>query len=107
MTGVTNSVHSYTAVAIDQSGNTGSFQVVEGTTGNDTITSTAANETLFGNGGNDTFVFSANFGNDTIADFQAGNDVLQIDHSVFSNFAAVMSHAAQVGTRRGYYRRPA
>ena len=74
------------------------MHVIEGTTGNDTITSTAANETLFGNGGNDTFVFSANFGNDTIADFHASTDVLQIDHNVFSNFAAVMSHAAQVGT---------
>lgn len=95
--GVTNSVHSYTAVAIDQSGNTGSLHVIEGTAGNDTVTSTTANETLFGNGGSDTFVFSGKFGTDTIADFQAANDVLQIDHSIFSNFAAVMAHAAQVG----------
>ena len=95
--GVTNSVHAYTATATDQSGNSGTFNVIEGTTGNDTISSTPANETLFGNGGNDTFVFSSNFGKDTIADFNAANDVLQIDHNVFSNFAAVMSHAAQVG----------
>ena len=97
LTGVSNSVHGYTAVAVDQSGNTGTFHAIEGTAGNDIVTSTAAGETLFGNGGNDTFVFSANFGNDTIADFQAGTNVLQIDHNVFSNFAAVMSHAAQVG----------
>ena len=38
-----------------------------------------------------------NFGNDTIADFAAGQDHLQIDHTIFGNFAAVQQHMQQVG----------
>jgi serralysin len=41
------------------------------------------------------------FGNDTVADFLAtgtGADTIQFDASMFSNFAAVQSHAAQVGS---------
>ena len=65
--------------------------------GNDTITPTAPNQTLFGNGGSDTFVFSGNIGKDTIADFQSANDVVQLDHNAFASFADVLAHAAQVG----------
>ena len=60
------------------------------------------NDALAGGYGNDTFVFAksngvVNFGNDTIADFAAGQDHLQIDHSIFGNFAAVQQHMQQVG----------
>ena len=64
---------------------------IEGGTGNDTLT---------GNAGNDTFVFHTGFGLDTISDFAAGpaiDDVIQVDTSLFANFAAIQSHAAQVG----------
>ena len=98
MGNLSNTVHSLTLMASDSAGHTGSANVVYGTTGNDTITAGAANETLFGYGGNDTFVFSANIGKDTIADFQATNDVLQISHNVFASFADVLAHAAQVGS---------
>ena len=98
MVGVSNSVHSYTAIATDNSGNTGSTNVVEGTAGNDSITNTVSNQTFFGNGGSDTFVFSNNFGHDTIADYQASNDVIEFSHSVFSDFASVLDHATQVNT---------
>jgi hypothetical protein len=98
MGNISNTVHSLTLMASDSAGHTGSANVVYGTTGNDTITAGAANETLFGYGGNDTFVFSANIGKDTIADFQATNDVLQISHNVFASFADVLAHAAQVGS---------
>ncbi|WP_166517493.1 M10 family metallopeptidase C-terminal domain-containing protein [Bradyrhizobium canariense] len=50
--------------------------------------------------GNDTFVFSANFGKDTITDFQAGpavGDVIQFDHALFADFASVLSHTADDG----------
>jgi Ca2+-binding RTX toxin-like protein len=66
--------------------------------GNDTITNTAPNEVLFGNGGIDTFVFSGSIGKDTIADLQASSDVLQLSHNVFASFADVLAHAAQVGS---------
>ena len=74
------------------------MKVVFGTSGNDTFTSTPANETFVGRGGNDTFVFTGNFGKDTILDFQASNDVLQLDHNTFANYSDVLAHAAQVGS---------
>ena len=95
---MSNTVHSFALTASDSAGHTGSANVVYGTTGNDTITASAANETLFGNGGIDTFVFSGNIGNANIADFQPTNDVLQLSHNVFASFADVLAHAAQVGS---------
>jgi Ca2+-binding RTX toxin-like protein len=65
-----------------------------------TIEGGAGNDTLTGNAGNDVFVFHAGFGLDTISDFAAGasvGDVIQVDSSLFANFAAIQSHAAQVG----------
>ena len=82
---------------LDHNPGSGSSTVLYGTTGNDTITPTAPNQTLFGNGGSDTFVFSGNIGKDTIADFQPANNVIQFDHNAFASFADVLAHAAQVG----------
>jgi hypothetical protein len=65
--------------------------VLEGGAGNDSLTGAA---------GNDTFVFHAGFGKDTIVDFVAGvgaGDVIQFDQALFADFAAVLSHAQQVG----------
>jgi hypothetical protein len=45
-------------------------------------------------------VFHVGYGLDTISDFAAGvsvGDVIQVDASLFANFAAIQSHAAQVG----------
>jgi len=95
---LSNTVHSIIATASDQAGHTGSVHAVIGTAGNDTITSGAANEVLFGNGGSDTFVFSGKIGKDTIADFQVSNDALQLSHNVFSSFADVLAHATQIGS---------
>ena len=66
------------------------------------LTGNGGNDTLAGGYGNDTFNFArsngvVNFGNDTIADFAAGQDHLQIDHTIFGNFAAVQQHMQQVG----------
>jgi large repetitive protein len=93
-----NSVHNFIVNAFDQTGNTGSIKVLYGTTGNDTINSSAHNEFLFGNGGNDTFVFSGSVGKDTITDFNASNDVLQLSQNAFADFSAVLAHAAQAGS---------
>lgn len=76
---------------------------VIGTTGNNILTSpTGSTSDLFtGNGGTDTFVFHGSaFGNATITDFRlgSGHDIAQFDKTVFANFAAVQSHAAQVGS---------
>jgi Ca2+-binding RTX toxin-like protein len=76
----------------DTLGGDGNANVIEGGAGNDTLT---------GNAGNDTFVFHAGFGLDTISDFAAGSavgDVIQVDSSLFANFAAIQSHAQQVAS---------
>ena len=68
-----------------------SANIIEGAAGNDILT---------GAGANDTFVFHAGFGLDSITDFAAGagiGDVIQVDTSLFANFAAITSHAQQVG----------
>ena len=98
MNKLSNTVHSVTATASDQAGDTGSVHAIIGTAGNDTITNGAANEVLFGNGGADAFAFSGNIGKATIADFQATNDVVQLNHNVFASVADVFAHAAQVGS---------
>jgi Ca2+-binding RTX toxin-like protein len=94
-----------TAVATDTAGNksgtSGTAQL--GTSGNDTLSSTAGNDVFYGGGGTDTLVFSAIFGHDLIADFGAGpgrgHD--QIDFhgsSVLNSFTSVLSHTTQVGS---------
>ena len=76
----------------------GTSNIVNGTNGNNTLTSSWANEVFFGQGGNDTFVFTGTTGKDLVADFQPNNDVVQLSHNVFANFAAVLANAAQVGS---------
>ena len=93
--GVIGPVQANTTLA---AANAAPANIVNGTTGNDTITNSAPNEILFGNGGNDTFAFSGEVGKDTIADFQASNDTIQLSHNVFASVADVFAHAAQVGT---------
>jgi hypothetical protein len=43
------------------------------------------------------FSFSTTFGNDSIANFTTGRDGINLDHTEFADFAAVQSHAQQVG----------
>ena len=93
-----NCAHGFTAIAHDQLGNIGGAACVYGTKGDDTLMSTLADEIFTGNGGHDTFVFSGDFGNDTVKDFQKSTDTVQLDHNVFGDFAGVMSHASQVGS---------
>jgi VCBS repeat-containing protein len=56
------------------------------------------NDTLVAAHSPDTFVFGpTNFGANTIKNFNVQQDTIQIDHTLFANFAAVQSHAAQTG----------
>jgi Ca2+-binding RTX toxin-like protein len=65
------------------------------------ITMAVANDDVFdGTASDDTFVFSSNFGHDTIIDFVAGegtDDVIDVSTDVFADFAAVLAAATQVG----------
>jgi fibronectin-binding autotransporter adhesin len=67
--------------------------VVNGTAQNDTFVHVGGGVTIFGNGGNDTFVFSPNFGSATIGDFNVLNDTIDIDHTLFSNVGAILASA--------------
>jgi Ca2+-binding RTX toxin-like protein len=62
--------------------------------GGGTVNGGTGNDLLVGGAGHDTFVFSANFGHDTIAGFQAGCDAVQFDAGLFSCVADILSHIA-------------
>ena len=76
----------------DSSGN-----VVEGDAGENIIVGTSGDDSLTGNGGRDTFVFAANFGNDTVTDFTLGVDIIQFDHTIFADADSVISHTSDDG----------
>lgn len=72
-----------------------------GENGNDTLNGGAGNDLLYGGAGTDTFVFefsTAGSGRDIVFDFRAGagadHDILQLDQSVFANFAALQASSA-------------
>jgi Ca2+-binding RTX toxin-like protein len=64
---------------------------------NNVIIGNDGNNILTGGGGNDTFVFNAAFGKDTITDFHPGQDIVQVDHTVFADVASLLSHTADDG----------
>ena len=72
---------------------------------NDTITVGNGHDQLFAapgdiwtvGRGQDTFTFNAGFGANTITDFNASHDVLQLASVLFPNYAAVMADTRQVG----------
>ena len=69
---------------------------VNGGGGNDVITGGAGNDSLTGGSGNDTFVFKSGFGLDTVTDFTAGADVVEIRDGLFADFAAIQAASQQV-----------
>jgi VCBS repeat-containing protein len=72
--------------------------VVQGTAQNDVFDHVGGGVTIFGNGGNDTFVFNANFGSATIGDFNVKHDTLAFDHTVFDSFQAFLAGAQSVNS---------
>jgi Ca2+-binding RTX toxin-like protein len=74
---------------------------LSGGDGNDRLIGGSGSDLLKGGIGNDTFVFAPGFGKDAILDFAAGSavsDVIQFERGMFSDFAAVLSRAVQVGS---------
>jgi Ca2+-binding RTX toxin-like protein len=70
---------------------------ITGSSGNDTIAGGVGNDTLSGQAGSDTFVFSSNFGKDTITDFTVGQDVLEFRDGIFTDTAAALAAATASG----------
>jgi hypothetical protein len=103
-TGSVSATSLLTAIASDAAGNKSPTfgSLLLGTSGADTLTSTAGNDILVGRGGADTFSFAATFGQDIIADFAVsgtGHDIINFHAiSVLDNFANVKSHASNVGS---------
>jgi VCBS repeat-containing protein len=71
---------------------------ISGGNGADTLVGGTGDDTLAGDNGGDRFVFSGAFGKDRITDFDARDDVIQLDRAQFASFADVLSHAQQVGS---------
>jgi VCBS repeat-containing protein len=73
---------------------------VVGTAQNDTFDDVGGGVTIFGKGGNDTFVFTQQFGSATIADFDVNKDTLEVNHALFGTSAQDIlnsAHAANAG----------
>src|SRR5262249_54107997 len=72
------------------------FEQISGGNGKDVLVG-GPGDVLTGERGSDTFVFTNDFGANTIIDFGKGHDTIQLDQSQFSDFAAVIANAASDG----------
>jgi len=81
------------------SADTSAYQVVNGTSADDTFHNVGGNVTIFGGGGHDTFIFNAGFGKATIADFDISHETINIDHTLFADVPAILAsaHATNAG----------
>jgi Ca2+-binding RTX toxin-like protein len=85
----------------------GSARIGLGNAGANTLIGNAGANVLNGNGGDDVLTggagadtfwhLGAAAGNDRITDFASASEVIVLDASVYANFGAVQSHAAQIG----------
>jgi VCBS repeat-containing protein len=75
-------------------------QVLDGSAGHDVLIGGNSpdvlvggiGDTMTGGNGPDTFLFRPNFGANTITDFDFHNDAIQLDKSIFSSVADLLSH---------------
>jgi hypothetical protein len=101
-----NALHSFTEQATDAAGNPGTstgqtlfspnVATLVGGAGDDVLIAWG-NETLTGGGGHDRFVVDSNFTQRAITDFAPGTDLIELDGSVYHDFATLSSHAQQSG----------
>jgi probable HAF family extracellular repeat protein/VCBS repeat-containing protein len=84
----------------------GHSSTLDGGAGNDTLVATTGatvliggpGDTLTGGSGSDTFMFLGNFGHDTITNYNANKDLIELDHNEFANLTAVQHASHQVGS---------
>src|SRR5262249_49767956 len=72
--------------------------VINGTAQNDVFAHVGGGVTIFGQGGNDTFVFNANFGSATIGDFDVHHDVIDIDHTLVKSVQDFLASAQSINS---------
>jgi len=77
-------------------GNNGA-NVLTGGSGADTLMGYGGNDTLFGGGGADKFVFAHGTGQDTIGDFVAGTDKIDLTAIGFASYQDVINATHDVG----------
>ncbi|GLH80381.1 hypothetical protein SSBR45G_52900 [Bradyrhizobium sp. SSBR45G] len=79
------------ALTVTLAGNGAS--TVNGTAQDDDFVNVGGGVTIFGKGGNDTFVFNSHFGSATIGDLDLAKDTVEIDHALFANIDALVAAA--------------
>jgi VCBS repeat-containing protein len=80
-------------VGAGPSANMSNFQIVSGTTQNDTFNNVGNGVTIFGGGGQDNFVFNQNFKSATIGDFDVTKDTIAISNTLFASVSAILASA--------------
>jgi VCBS repeat-containing protein len=83
----------------------GHSPVLDGGAGNNTLVASngatvligGPGDTLTGGKGADTYVFTGNFGQNTITNYNANKDIVELDQSQFTSLAAVQAATHQVG----------
>ncbi|MEH7866668.1 calcium-binding protein [Rhizobium laguerreae] len=74
--------------------------VIVGGSGSNTLTGGVGNDTLTGGAAADIFVFSLNWGHDTITNFVATGtafDTIRIDHNIFADWESLFAASSQYG----------
>ena len=91
-----------TGTAVNGYGGTDTFdhmQIFKGGAGQDVfnVGNVQGSYVFVGGGNSDFFAYSGAFGTDTVVDFTTGHGQIYLAQNEFANFAAVQSHAQQVG----------
>ncbi|WP_183908750.1 calcium-binding protein, partial [Rhizobium sp. BK226] len=74
---------------------------ITGGNGGNTLTGGAGDDILIGGAAADFFIYSPNWGHDTITNFVAtgtAHDTIRIDHSVFADWASLLAASSQSGS---------
>jgi hypothetical protein len=99
-----DSVYAYVDFSLASSGENiealvmaGAGLVGSGTSGNDLLITSGFSNYLFGGEGSDVFGLNAGHGASNVLDFTVGQDRVALSSATFADFAAMQSHASQVG----------
>lgn len=87
-----------TIVGADTSQDMSELSVVSGTVADETFDNVGDGVTIFGGGGNDSFVFNVGFGTATISDFDINSDTIEISQSLFGSVADILAAATDFGS---------